>query len=62
MGRAALIAADHLAAGVGDSQFLHAKIATARFFADCLLPQTSGLAHTIVYGGESALALAAEAF
>ncbi|MEO8004840.1 MAG: acyl-CoA dehydrogenase [Betaproteobacteria bacterium] len=62
MGRAALIAADHLVAGTGDPQFLHAKIATARYFADCLLPQASGLAHTIVYGGESALALAAEAF
>ena len=62
MGRAALVAADHLAAGDGDAQFLHAKIATARYYADCLLPQASGLAHTIIHGGESALALAAEAF
>jgi 3-(methylthio)propanoyl-CoA dehydrogenase len=62
MGRAALIAADHLVAGTGDPQFMHAKIATARYFADGLLPQASGFAHTIVYGGESALALAAEAF
>ena len=62
LGRAALVAADHLAAGDGDPQFLHAKIATARYFADCLLPQASGLAHTITYGGESALALPAEAF
>ena len=35
MGRAALVAADQLAAGEGDSQFLHAKIATARYYADC---------------------------
>jgi len=62
MGRAALIAADHLAAGEGDPQFLHAKIATARYYADCLLPQASGYAHTVVHGGESTLALAAEAF
>ena len=62
MGRAALVAADHLAAGDGDAQFMRAKIATARYFADCLLPQASGLAHTIIYGGESALALPAEAF
>ena len=42
--------------------FLRAKIATARFYADALLPQASALAHTIVHGGESALALAAEEF
>ena len=40
----------------------HAKIATARYFADCLLPQASGFAHTVIYGGESTLALPAEAF
>jgi alkylation response protein AidB-like acyl-CoA dehydrogenase len=62
MGRAALIAADRLAAGEGSSQFWNNKIATARYYADALLPQSSGLAHTIVHGGESALALAAEDF
>jgi len=62
MGRAALVAAERLAAGEGDPAFLHAKIATARYYADGLLAQTSGLAHTVVHGGESALALAAEAF
>ena len=39
-----------------------AKLVTARYFADALLPQTGALAHTILHGGESALALAAEAF
>jgi len=62
MGRAALVAAERLAAGEGDPAFLQAKIATARYFADALLPQTSGLVHTVVRGGESALALATEAF
>jgi alkylation response protein AidB-like acyl-CoA dehydrogenase len=62
MGRAALVAADQLASGDGDAHFLHAKIATARFYADFLLPQASALAHTIVHGSESALALEAEAF
>ena len=62
MGRAALIAADRLAAGEGSPQFWNNKIATARYYADALLPQSSGLAHTIVHGGESALALAAEDF
>ena len=62
LGRAALVAAERLAAGEGDPAFLHAKIATARFYADALLPQTSGLAQAVVHGGEPALALAADAF
>ena len=45
MGRAALIAADQLAAGSGDSQIsARNKIATARFYADALLPQAAALA------------------
>ena len=62
MGRAALIAADKLAAGEGDAHFLHNKIATARFYATALLPQASGYARTVIQGGETALALAAEQF
>jgi hypothetical protein len=62
MGRAALFAADRLAAGEGNSQFWNNKIATARYYSDALLPQAAALAHTIVHGGESALALAAEDF
>jgi acyl-CoA dehydrogenase len=62
MGRAALIAADRLAAGEGDSQFWNNKIATARYYSDALLPQAAALAHTVIHGGESALALAAEDF
>ena len=62
MGRAALICADRLAAGEGDAAFQHAKIATARYYADALLPQVSALAHTVMHGGDAALALAAEAF
>ena len=62
MARAALVAAERLAAGDGDSQYFHAKIATARYYADAVLPQAAALAHTIIHGGESALALAAEDF
>ncbi|MFO1412938.1 MAG: acyl-CoA dehydrogenase [Burkholderiales bacterium] len=62
MGRAALAASEKLAAGQGDAQFLQAKIATARFYADYILPQSSGFEHTITKGADSALALAAEAF
>ena len=62
MGRAALVAAGHLQKGTGDPAFLNAKIATARYYAQCLLPQAAGLTSTITEGGESALALAAEQF
>jgi len=55
-------AARDLAAGKGDSDFLKAKIATARFHAECLLPQSSGLAQAITHGGEAALALSAAQF
>src|SRR5207245_2404121 len=60
MGRAALIAARHLAEGSGDARFMTAKIQTARFYADCLLPRATSLARTITEGSESALAVAAE--
>ena len=42
MARAAQIASEQLAAGDGNPDFLRAKIATARFYTDVLLPQTSG--------------------
>jgi alkylation response protein AidB-like acyl-CoA dehydrogenase len=62
MGRAALIAASQLAEGRGDAKFNHAKIATARFYADCLLPHAGGYSAAIVGGGAAALALADDAF
>ncbi len=62
LGRAALVAARQLAAGAGDAKFLSAKIHTARFYADYLLPRAAGLAHTVTEGGESALAIGAEQF
>src|SRR6478672_3836062 len=39
MGRAALVATEKLKSDAGDVAFLRAKIATARFYAECLLPQ-----------------------
>ena len=62
MGRAALIAREHLTQGVGNADFLRAKIATARFYAECLLPQASGYAHAVTHGGDSVLALPVEAY
>jgi alkylation response protein AidB-like acyl-CoA dehydrogenase len=62
MARASLIAAKRLRDGQGEADFYRAKIATARFYADYFLPQTTALKHAIVTAGESVLALAAEQF
>ena len=62
LGRAALVAARYLAEGTGDARFMKAKIQTARFYADCLLPRATSLARTITGGGDSVLAVAAEQF
>ena len=62
MARALLVAEDQLAQGVGDASFLHAKIATAQFYAEHLLSKAPGLRDAIVEGGESVTALALEAF
>ncbi len=62
LGRGALVAARHLSDGVGDARFLTAKIATARFYAEGLLPQATGLASVVTESGNSSLALAAEQF
>ena len=62
LGRGALVAAKHLQDGIGDAGFLAAKIQTARFYAESLLPRASSLAQAVTGGGESVLALAAEQF
>ncbi|RQW28102.1 acyl-CoA dehydrogenase [Rhodobacteraceae bacterium CH30] len=55
MGRAALIAQDKLAEDGADTDFLSAKIISARFYGDHLLPQVSGLAAAILEGADSVL-------
>ncbi|MCC7039654.1 MAG: acyl-CoA dehydrogenase [Burkholderiales bacterium] len=62
MGRAALAVAKSLAAGTGDAAFQRAKIVTATFYAESLLPQALAFAHSVQHGAPSALALADEAF
>jgi len=62
MGRAAKVAVDKLARGEGDAAFLRAKIATARFYAESLLPLADAHAQAVVNGSPSVLALAAEQF
>ena len=57
MARAARIASQRLAAGEGDAGFYRAKIVTARFYADHVLPQAAALAHTVTAGSSAALAL-----
>jgi len=57
MARAALIAQDRLQAGEGNRDFMEAKLATARFFADHYLSQAGALRSAIVEGGGSVMAL-----
>jgi butyryl-CoA dehydrogenase len=62
MGRAAQIAAQRLAQAKGDASFYRGKIATARFYAQSILPHAGGLARSIAGGSEAVLALADEQF
>jgi alkylation response protein AidB-like acyl-CoA dehydrogenase len=57
LARSAEIAGRMLAAGEGDAEFLRAKQATARFFADHVLPQAGALAAAATRGAESVLAI-----
>jgi alkylation response protein AidB-like acyl-CoA dehydrogenase len=62
LARGAQVAARLLAENKGDATFYRGKIATARFYAECLLPQAAALAHAITLGSESVLALSDEQF
>jgi alkylation response protein AidB-like acyl-CoA dehydrogenase len=62
MARAAVIAQQKLDAGDGDDAFYKAKIATARFFADHILSQSSGLRIAIIDGSAGVLALTEDQF
>ncbi len=62
LGRGALAARSRLEAGTGDSRFLAAKIKTARFYAENILPQAAAEAAVVMTGADSTLALAEEDF
>jgi alkylation response protein AidB-like acyl-CoA dehydrogenase len=62
MARAAQIAAAKVAAGDADAAFYRAKIATARFYADHVLSQSSWLKHQIVEGSADVLRLGDDAY
>ncbi len=61
MARALMAAEDKLAAGE-DTEFMQAKIATARFYGDHLLSKAQGTRDAIVEGAESVTLLTAEQF
>jgi butyryl-CoA dehydrogenase len=58
LARGARAASARLAEGGGDADFYRGKIATARFYADCLLPQAAAWSQAITQGSEAVLALA----
>ena len=55
MGKAALAAAGYVDMAEGDQSFYRAKIASARFYADQMLPQAAAFAETVM-AGDAALA------
>ena len=62
MGRAALVAQQRLAEGSGDASFYQAKQLTTRFYADHVLSAAAGLAHAVVQGASSVIALGDDQF
>ena len=60
--RMATAAAALREAGEGDAAFLDAKLVTARFYAERVLPDTGALRHKIEGGAEAVMALAPEMF
>ncbi|MBV8124052.1 MAG: acyl-CoA dehydrogenase [Burkholderiaceae bacterium] len=61
LARALLVAEDKIAAG-DDVPFMSAKVTTARFYAEHILPRTGSLREAIVGGSESLLAMPLDAF
>jgi 3-(methylthio)propanoyl-CoA dehydrogenase len=57
MARAALIAKGQMDRKEGDFDFYRAKLGTARFYADHILPLAQAYQHEIVQGADSVLAL-----
>jgi alkylation response protein AidB-like acyl-CoA dehydrogenase len=53
MARAADVAAQRLAAGASDREFLEAKLATANFYASQVLPQVLALEHICTQGSDA---------
>jgi len=60
--KSAVLAERDLAAKTGDADFLNAKLLTARFYAEHVLPQCVALAATVVEGTNAPLVMREEAF
>ena len=60
--RMARVATAALANGTSDRAFYEAKLVTARFFADRVMPETGALRRKLEAGADSLMALPAEAF
>ncbi|ARU04813.1 acyl-CoA dehydrogenase [Comamonas serinivorans] len=61
LARSLLAAEAELAAG-NDAEFMQAKVITARFYAEHILPRTQALASAILGGGDSVMGVAEDAF
>jgi len=62
LARAALHCATKIEAGTGDPGRLNDKVTIARFYAEQILPQTTGLATTVATGGKTIMTLAEDRF
>jgi len=62
LARSALLAQEDLASRAGDPDFLAAKLMTARFYAEHVLPQCTALAATVVEGPQVILGTPEEMF
>ena len=62
MARAALAANQKLEAGEGDAEFYKAKLITARFYAEHILPQATAYRIAIVDGSSGVLSMAQDQF
>jgi len=62
LARAAVAAADHLNDGAEDREFYAAKIITARFFAEQVLPMAGAYRRAVESGSESIMALSEDQF
>ena len=62
MGKAALVASGYLDKGEGDTAFYKAKIASACFYADQMLPQATSYGETVRAGDRALLGMGDELF
>jgi alkylation response protein AidB-like acyl-CoA dehydrogenase len=62
LGRAAIVAADRLNADAADKEFYEAKIITARFYAEQVLPMARAYQQVVESGSASTMALSEDQF